>query len=137
MKHGGIRRDYKSKEFLGNLAHAHAVCTRLSFPPPHEANHRAYFLHNLVQLSLHIITLAEADPGASHNISYIKAKSKANNTLSKMVKDDLLETLQGCDIAHGNRVQNVSFAFSLALGIDDLDSQINAGTLGDRHMTPL
>ena len=89
-------------------------------PAPHTTEHT---LHNLVQLSLHIITLAEADPVATHN-TYTKAKSKAN--ISKMV--DLLEMLQGSEIE--------CFAFSLALGIDDLDSQINAGTLGDRHMTP-
>ena len=33
--HGLIRKIYNSMEFLGNLAHAHAVGTRLSFPPPH------------------------------------------------------------------------------------------------------
>ena len=32
--HGVIRKFYNSMEFLGNLAHAHAVDTRLSFPPP-------------------------------------------------------------------------------------------------------
>ncbi len=81
---------------------------------------------------LHCLTDAYA-----HNISHIKAKSKAYNTLAKLFKDYLFEAFQGCDIAHRNRVQNVSFGFSLALRIDDLDSQINAGAPGLRHMTPL
>ena len=46
---------------------------------------------------------------ATHNISHIKAKLKAYNILAKLFKDDVFETLQGCDIAHRNRVQNVSF----------------------------
>ena len=46
------------------------------------------FLHNLLQLTLYIITQAESDPFATHNTSHIKPKSKAYNTVANLFEDD-------------------------------------------------